>query len=90
MSGSLVANNGDALLAASLAGAGVTIQPTFIVGDALRDGRLVRLLPDWHLDGLSAYAVYPSARNLSPKVRGFVDYLVGRFGNPPPWDAGLE
>jgi len=86
VSGSLVANNGDALLAAALAGQGVILQPTFIVGDALRDGRLVQLLPGWRLADLNVYAVYPSTRHLSPKVRSFVDFLAARFRDPPPWE----
>jgi DNA-binding transcriptional LysR family regulator len=87
--GNLVANNGDALLAASLADAGIVRHPSFIAADALRDGRLVRVLPDWSADRLAVFAMYPSIRNLSPKVRGFVDFLAGRFGDRPPWDAGL-
>lgn len=89
IAGSLVANNGDALLAAALAGAGVVVQPTFIVGDALRAGSLVRLLPGWEVGSLAVQAIYPSARNLSPKVRGFVDHLARQFGGRPPWDEGL-
>jgi len=86
LSGNLVANNGDALLAAALASQGVILQPTFIAADALRGGQLVRLLPDWRLADLHVYAVYPSARHLSPKVRSFVDFLAGRYRDPPPWD----
>lgn len=89
LSGNLVANNGEALLAAALDGQGIILQPTFIVGDALRDGQLVRLLRSWQLQDLDVHAVYPSARHLSPKVRSFVDFLAGRFRDPPPWDAGL-
>ena len=89
LSGGLVANNGDALLAAALAGQGVILQPTFIVGDALREGRLVRLLPGYRLQDLDVHAVYPSSRHLSPKVRSFVGFLAARFRDPPPWDAGL-
>lgn len=88
VSGPLVANNGDALLHAALAGQGIIMQPTFIVGDALRGGGLVPLLPGWPARDLHAHAVYPAARNLSPKVRAFVDFLVERFG-PAPWDALL-
>ena len=88
--GNLVANNGDALLAASLAHAGITLHPTFIAADALREGRLVQVLPDWSLGSLAVFALYPSVRNLSPKVRGFVDFLANRFGDPPPWDAGIR
>lgn len=87
--GSLVANNGDALLQAALAGQGVVLQPSFIAADALREGRLVRLLPGWTLHRLDVYAVFPSAQHLPPKVRGFVDFLVARFQDPPFWDAGL-
>jgi DNA-binding transcriptional LysR family regulator len=89
LSGNFMANNGDVLLGAALAGQGIIQQPTFIVGDALRDGRLVRLLPGWRLRSIDVHAVYPSARHLSPKVRGFVDFLAARFHDPPPWDQGL-
>lgn len=92
LSGNLVVNNGDALLAAALAGQGVILQPTFIAGDALRRGELVRLLPGWRLADFGVHAVYPSGRHLSPKVRSFVDFLAGRFRDPPPWDqlSGAE
>ncbi len=86
VSGNLAANNGDALLASALAGQGIILQPTFIVADALRQGQLAPLLPDWRVAALSVHAVYPSARHLSPKVRSFVDFLVGRYRDPPPWD----
>ena len=88
LAGDFVANNGDALAAAALAGRGVILQPTFILGDALRGGALVLLLPEWRLRDLDIHAMYPSPRHLSPKVRGFVDYLVARY-RVPPWDAGL-
>lgn len=87
--GALVANNGDALHEAALCGAGVALQPTFIVGDALRRGSMVRLLPEWRLPELAIAAVYPSSRHLAPKVRGFVDFLGERFAGPPAWDAML-
>ena len=88
--GNLVANNGDALLAAALADAGIVVQPTFIVADALRTGALVRLLPGWSIPDLTVFAVYPSVRHLSPKVRRFVDFLAARFGERPPWEAALD
>lgn len=89
LSGNLIVNNGEALLEAALAGQGVIVQPTFIVGDALRDGRLVPVLPGHRLSDLDIYAVYPSARHLSAKVRSLVDDLAVRFRDPPPWDDGL-
>jgi DNA-binding transcriptional LysR family regulator len=67
ISGNLVANNGDAVVTAALAGQGIVLQPTFIVGDALRAGTLVRLLPDHEVPDLDIHAVYPHPRNLSPR-----------------------
>jgi DNA-binding transcriptional LysR family regulator len=79
VSGNLTANNGDALLVAALAGQGIILQPGFIVGDALQEGRLVRLLPDHSIRSIDVHAVFPSARHLSLKVRRFVDFLAFRF-----------
>ncbi len=90
MRGRLTANNGEALHEAAVAGAGIVISPTFIAGDALRDGRLRRVLDGWALRDLSMYAVFPSARHLAPKIRVCVDYLAGCFGDSPVWDAGLS
>jgi len=66
------------------------VQPTFIVGDDLKTGRLVRLLPDHRPFEPAISAVYPHARHLSAKVRSFVDFLAGRFGDRPYWDDWLE
>jgi DNA-binding transcriptional LysR family regulator len=89
VSGTMTANNGHALMAAAIAGQGIVRQPTFIVGDALRTGELVEVLPEYAMHGPTAYAVYPHARNLSPKVRSFVDFLADYFKGTPSWDAGL-
>ena len=91
VSGPLTVNNGDAILAAALAGLGIALLPCFICGDDLRAGRLVRVLPDWGLasDG-AVSAVYPAARHLSPKVRVFVDFLAERFGDKPYWDEAID
>jgi DNA-binding transcriptional LysR family regulator len=82
VSGNLTANNGDALLVAALAGQGIILQPGFIVGDALHEGRLVRLLPDHPIRSIDVHAVFPSARHLPLKVRRFVDFLAVRFREP--------
>lgn len=83
------ANNGDALRHLALAGLGILLSPTFIVGDDLRQGRLVSLLDDWVDADTGVYAVYPHGRHLSPKVRAFVDFLAERFGPWPYWDEGI-
>ncbi|EKV32632.1 Transcriptional regulator, LysR family [Caenispirillum salinarum AK4] len=87
LSGRLRVNNGDALRSAAVAGLGVIITPTFIVGDDLAAGRLVRVLPDWEAEPIHIYAVYPPGRHLSVKVRAFVDFLAEAFGPNPYWDS---
>ncbi|WP_290872894.1 LysR family transcriptional regulator [Aquabacterium sp.] len=79
-------NNGDTCLAAALADQGIILQPTFLVGEALRSGRLVELMPDYRAQEVGVYAVYPSRRHLAPKVRALVDFLADRFA-APPWPA---
>ncbi len=90
VSGSLRANNGDLLRTAALAGEGIIRQPTFLVGDDFHRGALVPLLTDYPLPMLGVYAVYPTRRHLSAKVRTFVDFLASRWGDTPPWDAWLN
>jgi len=87
VTGSLRANNGDALRAAALGGIGVLATPTFIVGEDLRAGRLETVLKDYEDSDQSVYAVYPHSRHLSAKVRAFVDFGVERFGPKPYWDV---
>ncbi|HEY4541228.1 MAG TPA: LysR family transcriptional regulator [Noviherbaspirillum sp.] len=88
--GALVANNGDFLGAAAIAGMGVVQQPSFIIGDAVRAGYLVPLLPEYSLPTLPIFALYPSRQHLSAKVRTFVDFLVERFAADPDWDRDLD
>jgi DNA-binding transcriptional LysR family regulator len=87
--GPLQANNGHLLRDAALAGMGIVREPSFNVGDDIRAGTLVRLLPDYQASDLGIYAVYPSRQHLSAKVRTFVDFLIGQFGDDPYWDRGL-
>lgn len=82
-------NNGDLLSDAAIAGLGVTLQPTFIVHQALRDGRLVCLLQDHVFLEHSLYVLYPQTRHLSAKTRAFIDFLRQRLGPRPYWEEGL-
>jgi DNA-binding transcriptional LysR family regulator len=87
--GNLRANHGDALLAAALAGHGLIYQPTFLVGDSLRRGDLVRVLSEYPTYDLAVHAVLPSGRQAPAKVRAFVEFLAERFAPQPDWDRGL-
>jgi DNA-binding transcriptional LysR family regulator len=84
--GPVSSNNGMILMQAAIDGQGIVALPTFIVGDALRDGRLVEILADYRPQDRAIYAVFPANRHLSPKVRSFVDFLVERFGGRPYWE----
>ena len=85
--GRFSANNGDVIRSAALAGRGLALQPTFIVGEDIRDGRLQRVLEDWDVETMGVYAVYAHRKYLSGKVRTFVDFLSGYFGSPPYWEC---
>jgi DNA-binding transcriptional LysR family regulator len=87
--GNLRANNGDALLAAALAGQGLIYQPTFIVSDSLREGSLVPVLTGYPTYEPAIHAVLPSGRQAPAKVRAFVAFLAERFGRNPKWDRDL-
>lgn len=87
--GPLRCNNGEVLREAAIAGAGILIDPTFISYKAIRAGRLVSILTDFGLRESHIYAVYPHRRHLSPKVRAFVDFIAGYFGDPPYWDRHI-
>jgi DNA-binding transcriptional LysR family regulator len=82
----LRANNGDIIRQAALQGVGVAILPTFFVGEDLRQGRLVRLCPDWEGIGGEVCLLWPHSRFTPAKVRVFVDYMVKACGSSPPWD----
>jgi DNA-binding transcriptional LysR family regulator len=81
ISGPIRADNGDIIRLAALGGAGIAFQPYFIVGADIEAGRLVRVLPEWQSPELGVYAVYPSRKHLSAKVRTFVDFLVAALAN---------
>jgi DNA-binding transcriptional LysR family regulator len=46
------------------------------------------ILCEFKPQDLALYAVYPERRNLTPKVRAFVDFLAGTLGPEPPWERG--
>ena len=87
--GSYAANNSMALRAALAAGRGIALMTTFTVGEDLRAGRLVQVLPEFTAPELAVHAVYPERRRAPPKVKAFVEFLAERFGDPPFWERGL-
>ncbi|MET0519176.1 MAG: substrate binding domain-containing protein, partial [Burkholderiaceae bacterium] len=89
--GGLTVNSSESLRVAALAGMGIAVLPTYAIGEDLRAGRLIALLPDWQAIGATAdadtlYAVYLPSRQPSPKLRALVDFMLEKMGDVPPWD----
>ena len=76
----LLANNGDVLLKAAVAGLGIAQQPTFIADELLQSGELREILKDYPLPELGIYAVLPGNRHIPHRLRVLIDFLVERLG----------
>jgi DNA-binding transcriptional LysR family regulator len=94
--GNLRANHSETLREAALAGLGLILMPTWLIGSDLAQGRLKPVLIDWranvgrqlsaaHQEG-GIYAVYLADRRASGKVHAFTEFLTRKFGSPPYWD----
>lgn len=79
VTGSLQSNSGDLAIATAIAGLGIVFEPDFMVKPALDAGSLVRVLPAYESSPGEIWAIYPSRRHLSAKVRLFVDYVAQQF-----------
>jgi DNA-binding transcriptional LysR family regulator len=80
------ANSGETCCAAALQHQGIMLQPSFLVGAHLRSKALVEVLPQYRSIELGIYAVYPTRRHVTPKVRLLIDFLVEAF-RVPAWPA---
>ncbi len=85
-SNGMTSNNGDVLVESAIAGAGIALQPTFISGAAIKEGKLQVILQEYEPEPMGLYAVYAHRQLLASKVRSFVDFIDGYFGDPPYWD----
>jgi DNA-binding transcriptional LysR family regulator len=85
--GRMRANNGDALLAATIRGLGISVQPSFIAASAIEAGSVRTLLDDFPMPELGIYALLPDNRYVPQRVRILIDYLAARIGEQPYWEA---
>jgi DNA-binding transcriptional LysR family regulator len=74
----MTCNNMEALRGAVMAGLGIGYMPDFLARDALDAGTLVTVLDDYRIAPGQFSIVWPSSRQLSPKLRVFVDFLCER------------
>jgi DNA-binding transcriptional LysR family regulator len=81
--GRMRANNGELLRDAAIAGLGITYLPLFIVGAALEEGRLVRVLDVFRTPPLALSAVYPQHRQGARPVRALIEFLKEALAECP-------
>ncbi|SDJ33225.1 transcriptional regulator, LysR family [Pseudomonas delhiensis] len=75
----LKVNLPEAASQAAASGMGVCLLPSFVAARALREGRLLRVLPEWRLHTREVFALYSSRRFLDAKIRTWVDFLKQRL-----------
>jgi DNA-binding transcriptional LysR family regulator len=81
--GQLRSDSGDAIREAVLNSYGIAALPAWFFLDELAAGTVQLLLPGWELPGTPVHLVYPSRRNLAPRVRVVIDFIQSEFlANP--------
>ena len=91
VTGSLYSNNAETLVSSAVGGAGIALFPTWLIGEELKSGKLVPIMPN-HQVSTSAEtqtinALYLETDNLAPKVRVVIDFLTQKYGTPCYWDT---
>jgi len=85
--GNLLSNNVEAINAAMLNGGGIALLPSWVVGKDIQRGDAQVILPDYHAKvrhtDSAVYAVYPYTRNVSAKVRAYIDFIAEKFKTEP-------
>ena len=80
-------NNGDLMRDAALAGLGLALLPSFIVGRELATLALLVVDVGHTVRPESLYVAHPEGRRASVKLRALVDHLRSAFGDPPYWEV---
>jgi len=73
--GRVTANSPEVLIRLAIAGAGIAAVPDFFAVSGVKQGRLQRVMPDWHLPARQAWAVFPGRRLMPAKARAFITML---------------
>ncbi|MCD1586673.1 LysR family transcriptional regulator [Halomonas sp. IOP_14] len=77
-------DDGNAGLAAGIAGLGVVWLPDYMASEHVSSGELVRLFDGWHLDPMPMYVAFPPNRHVSAKLRVFIDWIVELMAQHAP------
>jgi len=83
----VVCDDGASMKIATQSGVGISMNAYWSVHQEIKDGTLVRILPDYEVEDRSAiWLVYPKSNVLTVKVRVFIDFLLEKIGAPPIWE----
>lgn len=83
----VVCDDGASMRIAAKSGVGICMSSIWNIHSELKEGALVRVLPDYQIEDQAAiWLVYPKSNVLTAKVRVFIDYLIEKIGNPPIWE----
>lgn len=86
-----MSNNAESLLVSALKGMGIVLFPDWLIGDHLKSGKLVKLLPDYEAaiktTPQHVAAIYPNTRHISLNVRTLIDYFAEVYGEPLYWQV---
>jgi DNA-binding transcriptional LysR family regulator len=72
----LTTNNAQVLVDALAAGRGVGTAQVLLATEELKEGKLIRVLPDYEIEPTELFLVYPSAEFLRSVVRAFIDFAM--------------
>ncbi len=85
----LSVDDGNAYLAAGLAGVGILWLPHYMAREHQVRGELLPLFQDWRLDPMPLYVAFPPHRHVSAKLRVFIDWIVALMAEHAPV-AGMQ
>jgi DNA-binding transcriptional LysR family regulator len=83
----LSVDDGNAYLAAGIAGLGILWLPHYMAREPLARGELVPLFDGWRLDPMPLYVAFPPNRHVSAKLRVFIDWIVDLMAEHAPVGA---
>jgi len=83
IAGRFSTDSSEALREAVSAGIGLALAASWVFGDDLASGRIRPVLQRYQAEQVPIHAVYPSRRNLAPRTRAVIDFLLDEFRLDP-------
>ena len=80
----LTVDDGNAYLAAGLAGLGVLWLPDYMARPHAERGALLPLFTDWQIEPMPLYVAFPPNRHVSRKLRVFIDWVAALLARHAP------